>query len=138
MGFAKWHLQRALPGFRRGSFKHKGISGLKAILATCAAALLVAASGAHAQSPGKLPDRIKIGVLLSVSGGASGAIQQTIGEMVKMVKKEFETNGTTLAGRPVDFVFADDASDTTQAITEAKRLIERVAREVKPMAKAAA
>jgi len=70
-----------------------------------------------------LPPRIRFGLLTAVTGGAasSGAAASAA---VKLAVKEINDAGG-LAGRPVDLIIGDTASDTTQAVSEVKRLIER-------------
>jgi branched-chain amino acid transport system substrate-binding protein len=68
-----------------------------------------------------LPARIKIGVFQNLTGGGGpGDAATSMG--VKLAIKELQDRGGTLAGRPVDFVYADTATDPTQTVSEAKRL----------------
>jgi branched-chain amino acid transport system substrate-binding protein len=93
-------------------------------VATLLSALfLVVSSGASAQ--GQLPARIKIGVLDSLTGGAATASAAGAQPAIKLAIKELQAAGGTLAGRPVDFIFGDNASDPTQTVNEARRMITR-------------
>jgi branched-chain amino acid transport system substrate-binding protein len=88
-----------------------------------AVASLLASPHSLAQSP--LPSRIKIGVLDSLTGGAATASAAATQPAIRLAIKELQASGGTLAGRPVDFVWGDNASDATQAVNEARRLINR-------------
>jgi ABC-type branched-subunit amino acid transport system substrate-binding protein len=73
----------------------------------------------------QLPQRIKIGVLVSLTGAASQGVQRSSVPAIKLAIKELQDKGGMLAGRPVDFIWGDDQSDPTQATNEARRLVER-------------
>jgi branched-chain amino acid transport system substrate-binding protein len=92
-------------------------------IAVLSLGLAFSAAAALAQQP--LPARIKIGVLDSLTGGAATAAAAASQPGIKLAIKELKDSGGTLAGRPVDFVFGDTASDPTQAVNEARRLINR-------------
>src|SRR5258708_2183477 len=87
-----------------------------------AAALAFASVQAAAQ---ELPARIKIGVMDAMTGPAAPGAATSALPAIRMAIKELQDRGGTLAGRPVDFVFSDDASDPTQTTNEARRLVSR-------------
>jgi len=60
-----------------------------------------------------------------MTGGAATAAAAATQPAIRLAIKELQAAGGTLAGRPVDFVFGDNASDATQAVNEARRLINR-------------
>jgi len=88
-----------------------------------AAASFEVASEAAAQQP--LPARIKIGILDTLTGGGATGSAGATQPALKLAIKELQDAGGTLAGRPVDFVWADSQSDPTQAVNEARRLVQR-------------
>ena len=76
-------------------------------LVAAAIAAIVVASAVHAQ--------IKVGVTVSATGpAASLGIPE---------KNTFELLPKTIAGQTVTYIVLDDASDTTKAVTNAKKLI---------------
>jgi ABC-type branched-subunit amino acid transport system substrate-binding protein len=89
-----------------------------------------------------LPARIKIGLLTAITGPAaqSGATTKPV---IQMAIKEINDAGG-LAGRPVDLAIGDTATDPTQTVSEAKRLIQQekimivMGPEIGPFAMAAA
>jgi len=92
-------------------------------IALLSMAAAVSAAPALAQQP--LPARIKIGVLDSLTGGAATGAAGGSQPGIKLAIKELKDAGGTLAGRPVDFVYGDTGSDPTQAVNEARRLVQR-------------
>src|SRR5258708_4323453 len=88
-------------------------------LGLCAlAALALAAPGARAQSG----QAIKVGELLSLTGG--GAFQSASAKVgAEMARQEINKSGGLL-GRQISFAPADDATDPTQALSEAIRLVQ--------------
>ena len=96
------------------------MSVLRSIMVPLAVAgLLSAAPFARAQ---QLPPTIKIGVSMALSG--PGAVSGVLGRgVIDMTVREINAAGG-IAGRKVEVVYADDASDPTRAVTEVKRLIE--------------
>ena len=75
-------------------------------LVAAAIAAIVVASAVHAQ--------IKVGVTVSATGpAASLGIPE---------KNTFELLPKTIAGQTVTYIVLDDASDTTKAVTNAKRI----------------
>jgi branched-chain amino acid transport system substrate-binding protein len=90
------------------------------LLAALPAALLLAfsLSCAHAQT---LPDRIKLGMLGSVTGPQAGAsIANFTG--ARMAVAEINKAGG-IAGKQIDVVMGDDQSNAASAVSEAKRLV---------------
>jgi branched-chain amino acid transport system substrate-binding protein len=88
----------------------------KWIIGLAASAVLVA--GAQAQ---ELPARIKIGQLAAITGpgATSGA---TLKPAAELAIRELNAAGG-IGGRPVDLVVGDTATDPTQTVNEARRLV---------------
>jgi len=94
-------------------------SSARIVLGAFTLAALIAGNGAAAQS--KQP--IRIGVLTERSGvlGEMG-VHNDMG--VGLAVKEINAKGGIM-GRPVEVIMADEQSDPTQAVNEARRLVER-------------
>ena len=73
----------------------------------------------------QLPDRIKIGILNAQTGPAAPGDAAATYPVIRLAIKELQERGGLLAGRPVDFIYADSASDPTQVTNEARRLVLR-------------
>ena len=100
-----------------------GISSIKKLsrrLALCAALAAALSTVVQAQ---ELPPRIKFGMLFSMTGPAASSNAGLV-IAARLAIKEINEKGGVL-GRPIDMVAGDDASDPTQAVTEARRLVER-------------
>ncbi len=96
-------------------FRLSGVS--LAALALAGAALLTSPHSALAQAK----EPVKVGALFTTSGGgAQTGLAALLG--AKMAAAEINAAGGIL-GRPVVLVQGDDAADTTQAVTETKRMI---------------
>lgn len=67
------------------------------------------------------PDAIKIGFLTDVSGTAAASGQ----DMVRGWDLFWELNGTEFAGREIDTIHADSASEPDIGLSEATRLVEQ-------------
>ena len=89
---------------------------MRGMLSAAAVTLALAATSASAQ----IPDRIKIGQLVSLTGGAASANAVMVAG-VKLAVAEINKAGG-IAGKPVDLIVADDQSDPTAAVTSARRL----------------
>src|SRR5262249_40282138 len=90
---------------------------LAPILAGGALVLTLAAGPAVAQSP----DKVRIAGLLALTGpGAASGLSYQMG--LQMAVKDFNDAGG-IGGKPAEAVFADDQSDATIAVGEAKRLV---------------
>jgi len=96
----------------RGTLSH-----LKAPLAALAAALAFASCASHAETAG---NPIRIGALVSLTGGgATSGFSGLTG--AKMAIQEINATGG-VKGRMLELVVADDQSDPTAAVNEARRL----------------
>ena len=96
--------------------KFKSAAGLLAVA-------LLAAGSITSVSAQSLPDRIKLGQLLSMTGaGASGAASFGVGARIAVA--DINKAGGIL-GKPIDIVAADDQTDATVAVNEARRLINQ-------------
>jgi branched-chain amino acid transport system substrate-binding protein len=89
----------------------------KTVSLAALAALVLQASSAAAQA---LPERIKLGLIGSFSGGQVTASASPIAG-ARMAIAEINKNGG-IAGKQVDIVQGDDQSDPTAAVNEARRL----------------
>jgi len=86
-------------------------------------ALVLAASGIPFNASAQSQPPIKIGFLSSFQGPANqSGFNGLVG--TKMAVKEINEKGGIL-GRQVEVVQGDDASDPTQGVTEARRLVQR-------------
>jgi len=91
----------------------------------CLLAVATVMSGISAIAAGQdLPPRIRVGVIMSMTGGAAPSAAAAPIPALKMAFKEIDEKGG-IAGRPVDWVWADDGSDPTQAVNETRRLLDR-------------
>jgi branched-chain amino acid transport system substrate-binding protein len=90
------------------------------LFAIVSAGIALGAAGIGTAAVQTMPERIKLGVLASMTGGGSlnGAAMDIA---VKMAVKEINDAGG-VRGRPVDIMLADTQSDPTIAVGEAKRL----------------
>jgi ABC-type branched-subunit amino acid transport system substrate-binding protein len=86
-------------------------------LAVLATALISASATAQT-----LPDRLKFGLLSSVSGPNAPA-NTALNLATRLAVKEINEAGG-IGGKPVDLVAADDGSDPTQSVNEARRLVQ--------------
>lgn len=68
-------------------------------------------------------DPIRIGVVVSLTGGA-GEFGPSLLQAAQLVEREVASAGGLLGGRPVEIVFADDRTDPDQAVRVARELIE--------------
>lgn len=92
------------------------------VVGVAGAAVLFASGALKAQ---QLPDKIKLGILEAMTGPAAGGAAQGSMPAYKLAIKELMDSGGKLAGRPVEVVYADNASDPTQTTNEARRLATR-------------
>lgn len=83
--------------------------------------ILVSACAAPGPEVGGEP--IRIGVVVSLSGGA-GDFGPSLLQAAQLVEREVNSAGGLLGGRPVEIVFEDDRTDPDQAIRVARELIE--------------
>jgi branched-chain amino acid transport system substrate-binding protein len=88
------------------------------ILAVAAASALLAGA-ASAQG---LPDKLKFGLLSSVTGPNAPA-NVALNIATRLAVKEINESGG-VAGKTIDLVSADDGSDPTQSVNEARRLVQ--------------
>ena len=81
---------------------------------------LTLCSGAFAQ----LPDTLKIGTLLPMSGGGAILGASYIASLQATIKDVNEKGG--ILGKPIELVVGDDGGDPTQGVNEARRLAQSV------------
>jgi ABC-type branched-subunit amino acid transport system substrate-binding protein len=81
------------------------------------AALLAAAQ----QAPAQVPDRIRLGVIVSVTGPGV-ATDLSMYKGVQLAVQEINKAGG-IAGKPVEMVVGDSQSDPTNTVNETRRLI---------------
>src|SRR5437016_1434020 len=100
---------------------------MKVLQATVFAGLIATSvfTAAQAENTAQLPARIKIGVLDNLTGGAATGSAGGAQPVIRLLQKELQAAGGTLAGRPVDWIAGDTQSDPTQAVNEARRLVNR-------------
>lgn len=89
---------------------------VRGLVSAAVATLAIGATSVSAQ----IPDRIKIGQLVSLTGGAASANAVMVAG-VKLAVAELNKAGG-IAGKPVDLIVADDQSDPTAAVNSARRL----------------
>ncbi|MFT5355805.1 MAG: ABC-type branched-subunit amino acid transport system substrate-binding protein [Polyangiales bacterium] len=80
-------------------------------------------SACAAPGPEVGADPIRIGVVVSLSGGA-GEFGPSLLQAAQLVEREVAAAGGLLGGRPVEIVFADDRTEVDQAVRVARQLIE--------------
>ena len=83
--------------------------------------ILVSACAAPGPEVGA--DAIRIGVVVSLSGGA-GDFGPSLLQAAQLVEREVNSAGGLLGGRPVEIVFADDRTDPDQAVRVTRQLLE--------------
>lgn len=83
--------------------------------------VLVSACAAPGPEVGAEP--IRIGVVVSLSGGA-GDFGPSLLQAAQLVEREFNSDGGLLGGRPIEIIFADDRTDPDQAVRVTRQLIE--------------
>lgn len=69
------------------------------------------------------PGKVTFGLLAEISGG-SAVIGPSLQAAAKLAVKEINDRGGLL-GKPVELIIADNQSDTTAAVSETKRLVDR-------------